>query len=154
MALEIERKYRVKDLTILSNLEGKQIAQGYIVNNPEKVVRVRILDKKAFLTIKGKNNGVSRLEFEYPIAVDEAQELLDKFCKGCSICKKRYYLPQDDLCWEIDVFDGENKGLIVAEIELPNVDTFFSKPDWLGEEVSEDIRYYNSNLISYPYSKW
>lgn len=152
MAKEIERKFLVKE-SWQPQAEGIQIAQGYLSTVPERTVRVRIKGDKAFLTIKGRNHGISRAEFEYEIPLKEAQELL-ALAEQPVLNKVRYLEKHGDFIWEIDVFAGENEGLVVAEIELPTEEMEFVKPDWLGEEVSGDVRYYNANLIKTPYNLW
>ena len=158
MPLEIEYKFLVQKQTWLQSNERKTakiicIDQGYITTTPHAVVRVRLKDERAFLTIKGAANGPSRLEFEYEIPTDEAQELLEKLCKG-RIRKKRYLVSFEEKIWEVDEFEGENAPLVVAEIELERSDEPFSKPNWLGENVTEDHRYTNSELSKNPYSSW
>jgi len=154
MGIEIERKFLIdKDLMgALKN--GYQIKQGYIKTVDFTTVRVRIRDKEAFLTLKSKNKGTSRLEFEYPIPMKDANEMLENLCQTSRIEKIRYLIPHEGHTWEVDVFEGENKGLIVAEIELKSEDESFVLPLWVKEEVSDDVRYYNSNLIEHPYNQW
>lgn len=153
--IEIERKFLVKDLEVIKNLKGNRITQGYLSTDPERNVRVRIKGTKAFLTIKGISNdsGLSRYEWEKEISIVEAEELLELALPEI-IDKTRYEVPQDRLIWEIDVFHGHNDGLIIAEIELPSEDTAFTKPSWLGDEVTGDSRYYNSYLSEKPFKVW
>lgn len=153
--IEIERKFLVKDLEVIKNLKGNRITQGYLSTDPERNVRVRIKGTQAFLTIKGISNGsgLSRYEWEKEIAIVEAEELLELALPEI-IDKTRYEVPQDQLIWEIDVFHGHNDGLIIAEIELPSEDTAFTKPSWLGDEVTGDSRYYNSYLSEKPFKVW
>lgn len=155
MALEIERKYLLSnDLWRAEVSESQRIAQGYLCTEPDRVVRVRIKGQKAFLTIKGKSiDGIARAEFEYEIPLDDAQALLD-ICPNILDKTRHIIVSERGLTWEIDEFHGLNAGLIVAEIEIPNVDTVIPKPDWLGQEVSNDPRYYNSALSEKPYSQW
>lgn len=154
MALEIERKYLV-NFDLLPKLEnGLKIKQGYLSVNEKGVVRARIKANKAYLTIKSANNGISRLEYEYEIPLNEADEMLNNLALDSIIDKTRYLIKNENHTWELDIFHGGNEGLIVAEIELNSIDEKFSLPSWVKEEVSEDIRYYNSNLMSNPYSKW
>jgi adenylate cyclase len=127
--------------------------QGYLSSTPERVVRVREAGGKGYLTIKGANRGATRSEFEYEIPLVEAQELL-LLCEQPIIEKLRYFVAYKGFTWEIDEFSGENAGLVIAEIELPAEDTPFEKPHWIGEEVTHDARYYNSNLIKNPYRHW
>ncbi len=117
-------------------------------------VRVRIEGNQANLNIKSTDLGMHRLEFEYPLPVDEASEMLDKLCLKPIIEKTRYKLEYGSHTWEIDVFAGDNDGLVVAEIELNHLDEEFERPDWLGEEVTDDTRYYNVCLVTYPYKDW
>ena len=154
MGKEIERKFLVTSDAYKTQGKGSYYRQSYLCNTVEKVVRVRIADHKGYLTLKGANNGITRLEFEYEIPVAEAQQMLDAFCTKPDIEKTRYRIPFEGYVWEVDEFMGENEGLVVAEIELPSEDATFVKPDWVGVEVSDDDRYYNSNLIRNPFSKW
>ena len=151
--IEIERKFLVQKASFLSSIYGKDMVQGFILTKKEKSVRVRITGEKATLTVKGETFGSVRQEFEYPIPVEEAREMLF-LCERPLIEKCRYEIPWGSLVWEVDVFHGENEGLIVAEIELPEVDYYLDLPVWIGEEVTSDPRYFNSNLILYPYSAW
>jgi len=152
MAKEIERKFLVKD-SWQPQSEGIKIAQGYLSTVPERTVRVRIKGDKGYLTIKGKNVGVSRAEYEYEIPRQDAEEML-QLAEQPILVKTRYLEQQGEFTWEVDVFAGENQGLVVAEIELPAEDAEFSRPAWLGQEVSGDVRYYNANLIKCPFSLW
>lgn len=152
MSQEIERKFLVR-LGWKPDTEGSRIAQGYLCSVPDRTVRVRVRGGKGYLTVKGKNDGIRRAEFEYEIPLADAEAML-ALCEQPLIEKTRYLVPQGELCWEVDVFAGANEGLTVAEIELPSEDTPFTRPDWLGEEVSGDPRYYNSSLIQHPFSAW
>lgn len=145
---EIERKFLVKESIqeVLKYLEPKAIRQGYIMDEDGKTVRVRTKGEKGFLTIKGKTSGITRSEFEYEIPFEDATHLLDHFCSA-ELSKDRYLLNVGDKSWDIDVFHGKLKGLILAEIELESEEESFKEPDWLLEEVSYDPRYYNSNLV-------
>lgn len=154
MGVEIEKKFLVVADDYRSMAIPVFYRQGYLNEDKERTVRVRIAGKQAFITIKGKNNGITRTEFEYEIPVNEATEMLDKLCLKPDIEKYRYRIEINGFIWEVDEFLGENCGLVLAEIELPSVETMFMKPEWIGEEVSGDARYYNSNLVRYPYSKW
>lgn len=152
MGMEIERKFLVcgdwsRDVT-----DSLQIVQGYLNLDKNRTVRVRIKGGRGFLTVKGPVNGVSRFEWEKEIPVEEAREMI-KLCTGV-IEKTRHLAPMGDHVYEIDEFHGDNEGLIVAEIELRSEDEQFVRPDWLGEEVSADRRYYNSQLIINPYKNW
>ena len=154
MAQEIERKFLIQDTSIVDSLAGERLTQGYLSHDKNATVRVRIAGTTGWLTIKGKTVGATRSEFEYPVPEEDARQMLDELCNAGVIDKTRYRLPQGTLCWEIDVFHGENDGLIVAEIELPSEDTPFDRPAWLGEEVTGDPRYYNSALSSTPFNQW
>ena len=153
MPTEIERKFLVRDTSFLKGLTGSYIAQGYLSTDPERTVRVRIKDHQGFLTIKGKTDGISRIEFEYQIPLDEAKNLLD-LCLPTIIEKERFLIPIGNHTYEVDLFKGDNQGLIIAEIELKNEDETFKKPDWLGKEVSHETQYFNSALSQKPYKKW
>ena len=152
MAVEIERKYLVKESWHPQG-EGTKIAQGYLSTVPERTVRVRIKGDQGFLTVKGKNEGISRSEFEYEIPAADAEAML-QLAEQPVLVKTRYKEVHGGHTWEIDVFSGENQGLIVAEIELARADEDFVHPGWLGPEVSGDVRYYNANLIKMPFSLW
>lgn len=154
--IEIERKFLVlsdafKSISVTQN----QIAQGYLNSDPERTVRVRIKNNQGFITIKGKSNesGLSRLEWEKEIDVAEATQLL-ALCEKGVIHKTRYEVPFGQHVVEVDVFEGENEGLIMAEIELKSETETYAVPVWLGEEVTNDARYYNSYLSQNPYSLW
>jgi adenylate cyclase len=128
--------------------------QGYLVADPVRTVRVRIEGQRAVITIKSKSTGASRGEWEYEIPVPDAAELLDRLCEQPLVEKVRHRIDYAGHTWEVDEFQGENAGLVVAEIELGSEDEAFDKPDWIGQEVTGDPRYYNSSLIRFPYSKW
>jgi adenylate cyclase len=154
MAQEIERKYLLKNNSWKSEISSKnKIMQGYLNSNPERTVRIRITNNVGFLTIKSKNKGSSRKEFEYKIPLKEAEELI-LLCEQPIIKKMRHLVVKENHTWEIDVFEGENKGLIVAEIELSEENEKFEIPVWIGKEVTEDTRYYNSQLIENPFFNW
>lgn len=153
MGQEIERKFLVTSSTWRTG-EGTLIRQGYLRNQAEGVTRVRTKGERAYLTIKGNTSGITRLEFEYEIPLEEANQILDELCVKPLIEKIRYEVNAAGFKWEIDEFLGENAGLIVAEIELQTEDQLFPKPEWLGKEVSDDFRYQNANLVKNPYSKW
>ncbi len=156
MAQEIERKFLVKgDYKKYVSKETK-IVQGFLCTVPERTVRVRIKGDKGFLTIKGIGNksGASRYEWEKEISLQDAKDLM-AICEPGVIDKTRYLVKADgDLIFEVDEFYGENEGLTVAEIELPSEDTEFSKPEWLGAEVTGQVDYYNSMLMKNPYKNW
>ncbi|SHH68528.1 CYTH domain-containing protein [Flavobacterium johnsoniae] len=154
--LEIERKFLVKSNDFKEQAFAKNnIAQGYLSSVPERTVRVRIKDEKAYLTIKGigHQGGMSRFEWENQIPLDEAAELL-KLCEKGKIEKTRYEIKSGNHIYEVDEFYGENEGLIMAEIELQSETENFEKPDWLGEEVTNDERYYNAYLSKNPFKNW
>ena len=153
MGQEIERKFLVQGDSWRTG-GGKPVRQGFLHNEVESTVRVRISGKRAFLTIKGSATGITRLEFEYEIPLQDANEMLDKLCQKPLIEKIRYEVFEGGFKWEIDEFLGENAGLVVAEIELEDENQEFTKPDWLGREVSDDARYLNANLIKNPYCQW
>ncbi|MDD3406396.1 MAG: CYTH domain-containing protein [Paludibacteraceae bacterium] len=154
MAKEIERKFLVENVSYRKNATSKRICQGYICAEKDRVVRVRIYGEKAFLTLKNASIGFSRDEFEYEIPMNDAESLLERCCIKPIIEKIRYKVFYKNFCWEIDEFQRENEGLIIAEIELPDETTKFEKPDFIGEEVTCDVRYYNANLIKHPYCQW
>ncbi|MBU0462562.1 MAG: CYTH domain-containing protein [Proteobacteria bacterium] len=154
MAIEIEKKFLLKYLPSSLLTHGILICQGYMVNKKDKVVRIRLSGDKGFLTVKGITCNASRKEYEYPVPQQDAMEMLSLFCKKPLIEKTRYQIALKGLEWVVDLFSGSNKGLVVAEIELDSIDQPFEKPDWIGKEVTHDIRYFNSNLIKAPYSTW
>ena len=154
MGTEIERKFLVISDSWRKEAAGTRYQQGYLCAVKERTVRVRAAGEKAFLTIKGKSQGISRSEYEYEIPLADARELLDTLCERPLIEKTRYKIKVERHTWEIDVFEGENQGLIVAEIELKSEDEPFARPDWVGAEVTSDTRYFNANLIKLPFSRW
>ncbi|MFO8153997.1 CYTH domain-containing protein [Thioalkalivibrio sp.] len=154
MTREIERKFLLKNDDWRSSVDrSRSLRQGYLCGNKRASVRVRIEDGDANLNVKSATLGVERLEFEYPVPVDDARLLLSELA-GQVIEKTRHEVRVGSHCWEIDEFAGRNAGLVVAEIELDHADETFDRPDWLGEEVSEDPRYYNTELARHPYSRW
>jgi adenylate cyclase len=155
MAQEIERKFLVKGDFKPFAYKSSRVIQGYLCSVPERAVRVRVKGEKGFLTIKGIGNkeGTSRYEWEREIPVSEAEELL-KICEPGVIDKTRYLVKQDDHTFEVDEFYGENEGLVVAEIELKSETDVFEMPDWLGQEVTGDVRYYNVMLMKNPFTTW
>ncbi len=154
MGKEIERKYLVRSDEWKAMGKGKYYRQGYLSTVKERVVRVRTIDDTAFMTIKGVTVGVSRSEFEYAIPVEDANIMLDALCEKPIIEKYRAKVEFGGLVWEIDEFHGDNEGLVVAEVELTKEDQHIDVPAWIGEEVSGDPRYFNSNLIKHPFTKW
>lgn len=155
MGQEIERKFLIKKEIWENSPKGKAsyLKQGYISTEPGKTIRVRIAEDKSFLTIKGKTDGIARAEFEYEIPTEDANELLNLFASNC-IEKVRHEIVYDGKLWEVDIFSGDNEGLIIAEIELESVEENFSLPAWIDIEVSGDERYFNSNLSNKPFKKW
>ncbi|MXO31578.1 CYTH domain-containing protein [Apibacter sp. B2912] len=155
MGQEIERKYLITGEFKSKAIKSLQIKQGYLSSIPERTVRVRIQDNQGFLTIKGSNkkNSISRFEWEKEITKEEANELI-QLCEMGIIDKKRYIIPFRDKIIEVDEFYGENEGLILAEIELDDENENIEKPNWLGKEVTDDPRYYNSMLMKNPYKNW
>lgn len=155
MAQEIERKFLVKgDFKSLAS-KSTRITQGYLSSVPERTVRVRVKGEKGYITIKGigSDSGASRYEWEKEIPVSEVNELL-KICEPGVIDKTRFLVKVDNHTFEVDEFYGENEGLVVAEVELSSEEEAFTKPEWLGEEVTGDVKYYNSMLMKNPYKKW
>jgi adenylate cyclase len=155
MGVEIEKKFLLTNDSWRQQTDKRiQFRQGYLVGSDKASVRIRIEGDRSNINIKGATLGVRRQEFEYPIPVEEAQELLSTLCDKPLIEKTRHYIYAGEHTWEIDEFSGDNDGLIVAEIELKDENDHFNRPDWLGQEVSEDKRYYNSMLIKNPYKNW
>ncbi|MDR1980208.1 MAG: CYTH domain-containing protein [Tannerellaceae bacterium] len=155
MAIEIERKFIVTGDFSKEVQYSRRIVQGYLCSGAGRSVRIRISGDEGFLTIKGAadESGWSRYEFERSIPLADAEEML-KLCEEGLIDKIRHYIPAGKHTWEVDVFNGDNRGLIIAEIELSSANESFEKPDWLGKEVTTDYRYYNAMLSKYPYSLW
>jgi adenylate cyclase len=155
MGIEIERKFLLLDDSWRTYVNGQtKIVQGYLASTESSSIRVRMQGGVANLNIKSMTIGVSRAEFEYPIPVADAEDMLANLCKRPTIEKTRHYIKQDTHTWEIDVFEGDNLGLIVAEIELTEINEEFKRPAWLGKEVSGDERYYNVSLVKYPFKDW
>ncbi|MEA3410561.1 MAG: CYTH domain-containing protein [Pseudomonadota bacterium] len=155
MPEEIEHKFLVRDGSWKAAVTRRvEYRQGYLANNDNCSVRVRVSDSRAHLNIKSARLGVQRLEFEYEIPLDEAHALLDELCAKPLVEKVRHFVPHAGKLWEVDEFRGENAGLVVAEVELESVGEAFERPDWVTEDVSDDPRYYNVNLVKAPYSTW
>jgi len=154
MGMEIERKFLVKDDSFRTLSQGMRCRQGYLNSEIERIVRVRTVDDKGYLTIKGISRGAKRIEYEYEIPAKEAEAMLDDLCEKPLIEKNRYRIGHEGFLWEVDEFLGENQGLVVAEVELKSQDQPFEKPAWVGEEVTRDPKYFNSNLARYPYKNW
>ena len=155
MGIEIERKFLVNydQWEQLVKPVGEFYRQGYLLTDPKKTIRVRQTSDKGFLTIKGISVGATRAEYDYEIPFEEAKELLDQFAVA-ELSKVRYKIAIENHIWEIDVFSGKNEGLIVAEIELKSEDEKFVLPAWIDREVTAEEKYYNSNLVTKPYSDW
>jgi adenylate cyclase len=156
MGVEIERKFLVADPSVVAGLNGTPMRQGYLSLDPGRTVRVRLAGARGYVTIKGaaSESGASRAEYEYEIPAAEAVELLDRLALRPLIEKIRYRVADGGLVWEIDVFSGDNAGLIVAEVELPSEAAAVALPEWLGREVTGDPRYYNASLVGRPYRDW
>lgn len=154
MGIEIERKFLVVGDEWREQGQGVFMRQGYICSDASRIVRVRIEGERAMLTIKGKTEGISRSEWEYPIPLADGQQLLESMCEQPLIEKNRQRIDFGGFIWEVDEFFGENAGLVVAEIELASEAQEFIKPDWIGAEVSHDKRYANANLLKHPYCRW
>ncbi len=153
MAVEIERKFLVQPGLWTPRTAGDHIRQGYILSSPERTVRVRIREGRGYLTIKGPTTGCSRLEFEYPIPVTDAHELLDQLCPAV-VDKHRYLEPLGAHMWEVDIFHEANDGLVIAEVELQSEQDVLELPVWVGPEVTADFRYSNAYLSHHPFSTW
>jgi CYTH domain-containing protein len=154
MPTEIERKFLVKSEEWRTLGTGTIYRQGYIATKKGTTVRVRLAGNQGYITIKGASKGISRAEYEYSIPAEDAQEMLDNLCEPPLIEKTRYKIEIAGLIWEVDEFAGKNQGLIVAEVELTDANQTIEMPDWIGQEVSDDARYYNANLAQHPYSEW
>lgn len=154
MGLEIERKYLVKGTDWKREGVARFYQQGYLSSHPDRTVRVRRIEDEAYLTIKGRTAGASRLEYEYPIPYSDAVEMLNHLCEKPLIEKFRYELIYDGLVWEVDEFLGDNSGLVVAEVELTDEHQPISLPPWVDQEVTTEEKYYNANLFRHPFSKW
>ena len=155
MATEIERKFLIDQTAFFEESlpQPHYLKQAYLAIQDEKVVRARVYGEKGFLTIKGKTEGIERLEFEYEIPTNEAHEMIKKL-GGPAIEKDRYLIKKGKHTWEVDIFYGDNEGLAIAEIELSHSDEAFEKPHWVLEEVSHDPKYFNSALQSHPFKNW
>ncbi len=162
MAIEIERKYlvdqkRFSELILASETdlisEKLDIAQGYIFSEPDKILRIRTSNNKAYLTIKGSISTTTRLEYEYEIPFSDANEMLASLCDK-KIIKTRYVIPHEGHLWEVDFFHGKNEGLVIAEIELKSENTSYLCPEWVTEEVTKDPKYLNALLIEKPFTEW
>lgn len=154
MAIEIERKFLVINDDWRAGATGQRYRQGYLSTVPERTVRVRVGGDAAYLTVKGALQGASRAEYEYPIPVADAHALLDTLCLRPLIEKTRYLVEYRGLVWEIDEFEVENAGLVIAEVELGSEDQPVDLPGWVGAEVTDDPRYYNASLVARPFCNW
>ena len=154
MGVEIERKFLVRDDGWRRGAEGRVYRQGYLSTDPDRTVRVRLSGGEAYLTVKGRAQGLSRAEFEYAIPAADAADLLDRLCLKPLIEKTRYRIAHGGRVWEVDEFHGENRGLVLAEVELEEPEEEVPLPGWVGREVTEDPRYQNANLVSKPFSRW
>ncbi len=154
MAIEIERKFLVRDDSWREQVyQSRSLRQGYMVSDQVRSVRVRISGDQAHLNIKSGTLGVSRAEYEYPIPLADARELLANLC-GQLLEKTRHWVRHGAHVWEVDVFEGDNAGLVVAEVELQDPDEPLELPPWAGDDVSLDRRYYNACLVDHPYKDW
>ncbi len=155
MGIEIERKFLLKNENWKQAVSSSaRIKQGYLAGSDKSSVRIRIEGDKANINIKSMTLAITRQEYEYSIPMADAEKLLQDLCEQPQIEKTRYIVEHEDHKWEIDVFAGDNNGLIVAEIELQDENEIFAIPEWIGDEVSEQLKYYNVNLIKYPFSSW
>lgn len=155
MALEIERKFIVVNDKWKDNIVSESVLkQGYLAHQKNATVRVRIAGDSAYLNIKSATTGITRAEFEYRIPLADAEQMLEQIAEQPFIDKTRYQVRCGNHTWDLDLFAGENRGLIMAEVELGSEDEPFELPPWVGEEVSGDPRYYNSNLVKHPFTKW
>ena len=155
MAIEIERKFLVNsNQWKASVVRQSDVRQGYLATGEHSSIRVRIGAQSAELNIKSLTQGVRRNEYEYPIPLEDAEQILDRLCTKPLIEKTRYYVEFAGKLWEVDRFSGANDGLVIAEIELAYEDEVFDKPDWVGEEVTEDLRYNNVSLVIHPFKDW
>ena len=154
MAKEIERKFLIDVGLVVELNDGKRISQGYIGTNDKTVVRARIIGDEAFLTLKGEVKGFTCSEFEYQIPIDDAVNIIDELCSGGVVDKTRYEIMHENHTWEIDVFHGQNEGLVVAEVEVQSESESVSLPKWIVKEVTGDAKYFNVSLLTNPYSQW
>lgn len=154
MGVEIERKFLVEGDEWRAGSTGTEYRQGYLSTVKERTVRIRTMGGRAVLTVKGITVGATRAEFEYDIPFGDAEQMLDELCERPLIEKTRHLIEYRDLTWEVDEFEGANAGLLVAEVELDEDGQTVELPSWVGDEVTEDPRYYNANLIAHPYREW
>ena len=155
MGVEIERKFLVVEDSWREAASAEmRFRQGYLSTNPSSSVRVRVHGDRAWLNIKSTTVGVTRSEYEYEIPLADAHAILEELCVKPLIEKTRFIVEHDGRAWEIDVFEGDNAGLVVAEVELESDDEELTLPAWAGDDVSDDVRYYNQRLVEHPYSRW
>ena len=154
MAKEIERKFLIDISSVESIGSGSRIKQGYISTTDNTAVRIRVSGAVAYLTLKGENQGATRPEFEYEIPIEDANEIIKELCSGPVIDKTRYLVEYGSHTWEIDVFHGDNDGLIVAEVELESETEEVDLPKWVINEVTGEVKYYNTSLLDNPFNKW
>ncbi len=154
MGREIERKFLVANDSWRGQAAGKRYRQGYLSTVKERTVRVRTVGDKGYITVKGITVGAMRPEYEYEIPQADANEMLDRLCERPLIEKTRYRIQDGDHAWEIDEFEGENRGLVTAEVELEDEHQQVALPGWIGKEVTEDPQYFNANLVTKPFTKW
>ena len=154
MGTEIERKFLLKSDAWRSQSVGKLYRQGYVFQSADVTVRIRIAGVQGYITLKGKAEQYARPDFEYEIPVEDAQAMLDLWCQPRVVEKIRYRVPFGGVIWEVDAFQGLNQGLVLAEVELTSNAQAFELPDWIGQEVSDQDRYFNSSLAVYPYTQW
>jgi len=154
MPVEIERKFLLKNDDWRGLAPGRHYRQGYLSTVAARTVRVRVIEDSGYLTIKGATTNVTRAEYEYAIPVQDAHAILDTLCERPLIEKTRYRIEHQGMVWEVDEFAGENAGLLIAEVELDSEDQVITLPEWIGEEVTGEPRYFNANLIASPFSQW
>jgi adenylate cyclase len=154
MAIEIERKFLVRNGRYRRLAKPVRYRQGYLSTAKDRVVRVRIAADKAFLALKGTTNGVARPEYEYQIPLSDAEQMLAELCEKPVIEKSRYKIEHNGLIWDVDEFHGPNEGLVVAEVHLQDENQQITLPEWVGSEVTGDARYFNSSLVQNPYCNW
>ena len=154
MGIEIERKFLVRDRSVIEGSVGLPYRQGYLSTDPERTVRVRRAGDRGYVTVKGRSRGPARAEFEYAIPAADADAMLDTLALRPIVEKTRHVVEAGGRRWEIDVFGGVNEGLVVAEVELDSADATLEIPAWAGAEVTDDPRYFNANLVAHPYSEW
>jgi adenylate cyclase len=154
MAVEIERKFLVDGDSWRPGATGQRIRQGYLCSSADRVVRVRVTGDRAFLTVKGPQHGITRSEYEYDIPTRDATEMLERLCERPLIEKVRHHLTVNGREWVVDEFEGENAGLMIAEVEFEREGQAIALPDWVGRDVTDEPRYLNVNLVKHPYRLW